>query len=224
LRSSTKIDILGTRNKFAVYQKAIVNGNEVLLPNFNHEVPPIQWFINIVHGKYHGYMCKQGGGTVGKTDAIVSLLATITQKYPGSRNEDTHSTILASHAGFLGDIFIDVISTNRTPTISDMTKDKPPKKSWIKQMYRWTAAYYGLKLCYGSHNIKLIAVDYVTWSMITQPVEFFKGFQGSENINLYSAIKKVKTLAIAFFVSRSIRKRSIQNPDILQGSKAKAYW
>ncbi len=224
LQNHPKIDILGTRNKFAVYHKLMVDGTEVFLPNFNEELPPIQWFMDIVYGRYAGHQCKPGGGTFGRTDTIISLIAVISEKYPGIRGEDSQLTILAKHAGFAGDIFLDVISTNRTPSLTDMTIDNPPKKAWIEQVYRWIASNQGVKLLYGEHNIKMISDDGFPWFTLTQPIEFLKIVIGNEKFSLYTVFKRFVFLVIAFFTSREIRKISLKNPDILQGSRVKAFW
>ncbi|MEH1776551.1 hypothetical protein [Nostoc sp.] len=224
LQNYPEIDILGTRNKFAVYQKGIVDGTEVLVPNFSEEVPPIQWFIDIAHGKFSGFQSKPGSGTVARTDVLVSLVAVISERYPGIRVEDTHLSILAKYAGFIGDIFIDVISTNRTPHLTDMTLEQPPKKAWVEQVYRWNSGYRGLELLYGKHNIQSIISYGFTWFILTRPITFCKSVIGSEKINLYTLFRTLKALAIAFIVSRKISKRSFVQPEILQGSEAKACW
>ncbi|MBE9049842.1 hypothetical protein IQ243_05375 [Nostocales cyanobacterium LEGE 11386] len=224
LQKHQEIDILGTRNKFAVYQKSIVNGIEVLLPNLSEKLPPLQWFVDITHGRVNGIQYKPGGGTFGKTDAMVSLLLVISEKYPGIRCEDTQLSVLAKYAGFIGDIFIDVISMNRTPSLTDMTMDQPPKKAWIEQMYRWLASTYGLKLLYGEHNVNMFASDGFPWFIVTNPVAFIKMVMGNEKIQLYIVIKKLRFLIIAFLISRQISTRSRKNPDVLQGSAAKAFW
>ncbi|MBD2387195.1 hypothetical protein H6G32_17525 [Cylindrospermum sp. FACHB-282] len=224
LQNKPEIDILGTRTRLAVYQKTMLDDLEILLPNFRQEIPPIQWFIEIMHGKFRGYKWNAGGGIVARTNVMISLLAVIAEMYPGTRIEDVHLTILAMHSGFIGDIFMDVVSTNRTPSITDMTMDQPPKKAWIEQIYRWNAGYQGLKLCYGLHNIKLIASDGFPWFSLREPIKFLQSVKGKEAINLSTVIKKIKYLAIALLASQQIRKRSIENPDILQGSGAKGFW
>ncbi|MHC5738261.1 hypothetical protein [Nostoc sp.] len=224
MKKHSKIDILGTRNKFTVYQKCTVDETEVLLPNFSEELPPIQWFMDIVYGRYSGHQCKPGGGTFGRTDIIVSLIAVISERYPGIRGEDSQLTILAKHADFIGDIFLDVISTNRTPSLTDMTIDNPPRKAWVEQVYRWIASNQGVKLLYGEHNIKMISDDGFPWFTLTQPIEFLKNVIGNEKVTLYTVFKRFMFLVIAFFTSRQIRKISIKNPDILQGSEVKAFW
>ncbi|NDJ25203.1 hypothetical protein GS682_26885 [Nostoc sp. B(2019)] len=224
LRNQPKTDILGVRHKFLVYRKAMVDKIEVLVPDFSEDLPPIQWFLDIVHGRFSSFMTKPGGGTFGKTDAIISLLTVIAENYPGSRCEDSHLTILAEHAGFIGDIFIDVVATNRTPNVTDMTTDKPPKKAWIEQVYRWSTSVQGLKLLYGEHNIKKIVDDGLPWWLaLKKQIEIFKLVIGKEN-NLSPVFKKLKLSFIAVLTSRQIKKRSIQNPDVLKGRGAKAFW
>ncbi|MFN6498159.1 MAG: hypothetical protein RMX65_014285 [Nostoc sp. DedQUE01] len=224
LQNHSKIAILGTRNKFAVYQKAIVNGSEILLPNFSEELSPIHWFLDIVHGRFNGYRYKPASGTVGRTDALISIIAVIAERYPGIKSDDTHITILAKCAGFIGDIFMDVISTNRTPSLDDMTMEQPPKRAWKEQLYRWNTANQGLKLLYGEHNIKFIVSYEFPWFTLIQPLKFCKPLIINKKINLYVKIKKLIVLAIAFFIWQKISNRSIDNPDMLQGSKAQAFW
>ncbi|MEA5503822.1 hypothetical protein VB735_12005 [Halotia wernerae UHCC 0503] len=224
LQSQPKIDILGLRYKFFVYKKTVIDKIEVLVPDFNEDLPPIQWFLDIVHGRFSSFMTKPGGGTFGKTDAIISLLTVISESYPGSRSEDSHLTILAEHAGFVGDILIDVVATNRTPKVTDMTTDKPPKKAWIEQVYRWSTSVQGLKLLYGEHNIKMIVDNGLpSWLPLTTKSEIFKLVIGRKN-NLFTIFKKLKFSVIAFLTSQQIKNRSIQNPDVLQGREAKSFW
>ncbi|MDZ8241363.1 MAG: hypothetical protein RMZ69_30110 [Nostoc sp. ChiQUE01a] len=224
LQNHQDIDILGTRNKFAVYQKAMVDGIEVLLPDFSAELPPIQWFIDIVHGRFSGFQCKWGGGTFGRTDVIVSLLAVISRNYPGIRGEDTQLTILAKYAGFIGDIFLDVISTNRTPSMTDMTMGQPKKKAWIEQIYRWLVSTYPLKLLYGKHNIKMLINYGFPWFTFTNPIGFLKLVMANEKLNLYTVFNKIKLIMIAFLIFQKLQKDTQKNYDILQGNEAKAFW
>ncbi|MCP6760838.1 MAG: hypothetical protein NHB32_19310 [Fischerella sp. CENA71] len=223
-KNEPEIDILGTRNKFAVYQKSILDGMKVLLPNFSEEIPPLQFFLDAVHGRYIGYQWMPGGGTIGKTDVLISLLVVISQRYPGTRSEDSHLTILAKHAGFIGKIFLDVVSINRTPSLTEMTTGEEQKNAWVEQIFRWNTGYQGLRLCYGVHNIKSIVCDKIPLSIFIDPMKFLKILKGKDKINIKSIFKKVKTLALAFLASQNIKKKSSGNPDILQGSKTKASW
>ncbi|RAM49590.1 MAG: hypothetical protein C6Y22_21410 [Hapalosiphonaceae cyanobacterium JJU2] len=224
LQKHPELAILGTRDKFTVYQKEILDGTEVLLPNFSEEVPPIQWFLNIVHGRYSGYQWLPGGGTVGRTDVLISMFVVISLRYPGTRIEDTQLTVIANYAGLLNKIFKNVIYTNRTPSLTDMTIGETPKKAWLEQVSRWNAGFHGLKLCYGKHNLQLIMTDSFPWAIFPAPIEFLKNLMGRDKVNFYTVFQKIKVLAIAFSTSRNIKKKSLENPDILQGSKTKASW
>lgn len=224
LQNHPEIDILGTRTKFAVYQKGIIDKTSVLLPNFSEEIPPIQWFIELVHGRYSGFQWNSGGGICGRTDVILSLLVLIAERYPGIRIEDVHLTILAKHAGFIGKIFLDVVSTNRTPSLTDITIGEEQKKAWIEQIFRWNTGYQGLKSCYGDHNIKLIVSNKIPLSLFTEPIEFLKMFKGKDKIKTKTLFKKLKTLIIAFFTFQKINNKTLDKPDILQGSQTKASW
>lgn len=225
LQSHPEIDILGTRNKHIVYRKGIANGIEVFFPNYSEQVPPFQWFINIVHGKYKGFKWKPGGGTVGRTDIIISLLAVIIERYPGSRCEDVQLTILAQHAGFRGDIFMDVISTNRTPSPIDKTAGHPPQLAWMEQMYRWIAGVYALERNYGKHNIDSIMLNGFPWNILLDAIGFFKRVMVMDKTNLLTLfLQKSKSLVVAFFALIKIGIKASKQPDILQGSQAKASW
>ncbi|RCJ23960.1 hypothetical protein A6S26_20435 [Nostoc sp. ATCC 43529] len=225
LNEHPQIDIFSTRNRFAVYQKAMVDGIEILLPDFNQEIPPIQLFLDLMHGRHNGFQWMQGGGTFGRTDALISLLVVIAQTYPGMRVEDTHLTILAKYAGFIYEVFLDVVSINRTFSSIDTTMDKPSKKAWVEQVSRWSAGHHALELCYGRHNISTITSGgKIPLSIFTEPLQFLKRLKGRDKVSLYTILKKIEVLASAFLISQKITNKSLEKPDILQGNKAKACW
>lgn len=224
LKKSPQIDIVSTRNKFVVYQKSTLDNMEILLPDYSQEVPPIQFFLNVVHGRFSGYKWNPGGGIIARTDAIISLLVIISERYPGIRVEDVHLSILAHHAGFSSDILLKVISINRCPKIGEMTTNSSLKSAWMEQIYRWNSGCKGLELCYGKHNISPIVDDGFPWFTITRSLDFLRTFIAHSEINLSTIIKNVKFMAIALIASRQIRRKSSNNPDILQGPRAKAFW
>jgi hypothetical protein len=224
LKKSPQIDILSTRNKFVVYQKAMLDNMEILLPDFSEEVPPIQLFLNVVHGRFPGYKWNPGGGIVARTDVMISLLVIISERYPGIRVEDVHLSILAHHAGFGSDILLKVISINRSPSIGEITMNSSLKSAWMEQIYRWNSGCKGLELCYGKHNIIPIIDDGFPWFTITKSLDFLRALIDDRKINLSTIIKNVIFLAIALITSRQIRRKSSNNPDILQGPTAKAFW
>ncbi|MDZ8104040.1 MAG: hypothetical protein RM338_00225 [Nostoc sp. DedQUE12a] len=224
LNEHPPIDIISTRNRFAVYQKSLVDGTEILLPDFSQEIPPIQLFLDLMHGRHNGFRWMQGGGTFGRTDALISLLVVIAQTYPGIRVEDTQLTILAKYAGFIYEVLLDVISVNRTSSTTEITMDKPPKKVWIEQVSRWSAGHYALEICYGKHNISTITLGKVPLSLFAEMVNFLKRLQGKDKLNLSTVFYKLKILISAFLIIQKLNKNTLKNPDILQGNEAKASW
>ncbi|BAY09357.1 hypothetical protein [Calothrix sp. NIES-2098] len=224
LQKSPQIDILSTRNKFVVYQQAMLDNKEILLPDFSQEVPPIQLFLNVVHGKFSGYKWHPGGGIVARTDAMISLLAIISERYPGIRVEDVHLSILTYHAGFGSDICLKVNSTNRSPKIGEITMNSSIKSAWMEQIYRWMSGCKGLELCYGKHNIRPIVDDGFPWFTITKSLDFIRALIEQRKINLSTIIKNTNFLTLALIASRQLKRKSSNNPDILQGSTAKACW
>ena len=225
LQTHPWIDVLGAGDKYAVYRKDRVDGIEVLLPNFKEEIPPIQWFLNITHGQYKGYQWKPGGGTVGKTDVIISLLSVITKQYPGVRVEDVQLTILAQHAGFSGDIFTDVIFTNRVPNSNDIAANNPSQLAWKEQMNRWISGGYSLELNYGKHNVRSIVSTGFPWNILIDPVGFIRRVMIMENASLHATLFKILRIiptAIPAFVK--IKHEASKRPDLLQDPEAKASW
>jgi hypothetical protein len=226
LQNNPRIDILGAGPKYAVYQKGLVHGIEVLLPDFGEQLPPIQRFLRAVHGRYTGYKWKPGGGTIGKTDVIVSLFGVIAARYPGVRIEDVQLTILAEdvqltilahHAGLQGGIFMDVVFTNRVPRITDMTTDGPTEPAWIQQMYRWIAGAHVLEITYGKHNVRSIVSTGFPWSIFKDLIGFRRRFKGMEETNFRTVLKNLRVLLSAFVNFQKIKKKASTSPDILQG-------
>jgi len=224
LKKSPEIDILSTRNRFVIYRKSILDGLEIIIPDFSQEIPPIQLFMNVAHGKFSGYKWSTGSGIVARTDVMISLLVVISERYPGIRLEDVQLSILAHHAGFVSDILLQSVSINRSPNIDEMTPNNSLWNDWKEQVYRWNSGYKGLELCYGKHNIKPIIDDGFPWFTITKVLDFLRALTQIKKINLSTIMENVNFLAIALITSRQIRQRASHNPDILQGDTAKACW
>jgi len=224
LQNNPRIDLLGAGPKYAVYRKGLADGAEVLLPSFGEQLPPIQRCLRAVHGRYKGYKWKPGGGTIGRTDVIVSLLAVIAARYPGARTEDVQLTILAHHAGFQGDIFMDVVFTNRVPRVTDMTTDGLTEPAWIQQMYRWIAGAHALEITYGKHNVRSIVSTGFPWSVFEDLIGLRRRFKGTEETNVRTVLKNLKVLLVAFVTFQEIKKKASESPDILQGPGAKGSW
>jgi hypothetical protein len=224
LKNNPDTDILGATPRHVVYRQSVQNRTKIFLPDFSQEVPPIPWFLNIVHGYYPGYQLKPGGGTVGKTDIMISLLTMIAERYPGTRLEDIQLTILAEHAGFKHELCMDVIQTNRVPSMTDMTPGDASKLAWVEQMYRWMSGIEALKLNYGRHNIESIVSDTFPWSIVINPRFFLRSLSQKQKLNIMTVFKLLKTLFASSFNLFLLKRRALNNADVLQGSEAKAAW
>ena len=227
LQRNQKLDLLGANNRCVVYQKTMVGTTEVLVPDFSKELPPIIWLTNVVHGHYRGYMYKPGGGIVGRTDVMIGLLAVIAERYPGSRLEDIHLSVLAKHAGFRGDVFMSVLVTNRVPSLTEMKANESAKLARLEQFERWLAGIYSLEANYGKHNVMPLHSTNYPWHLWQDPIGFLQRVSLIEKMNfftLYAHIKVSKLIIASSFAFFKIRQKASKNPDILQGSKAKADW
>lgn len=225
-KKETYIDILGAKVRMALYNKqAIIYGNECLLPDFSRLVPPVQFFINLTHGRYKRYSWKPGGGTIGKTDLMISLLIVISKSYPGTKSEDAQATVLAQHAGFYGSICTEVVAVNGCPDITDLTADAPAELAWMKQMSRWLSSRYELEMNYGKDKIRMIAGYNLLLDIIIAAVELFKTFiKNKRQRNLLSVIKKSQRLLSAVWASKKIKKDALNNVSIINKPNTKASW
>lgn len=224
LKNNLEIDVLGANNRYVIYQKKQVNTTEVLLPDFDVDLPPTPWFLNVLHGQYRGFLYKPASCTVGKTDAIASLFAAMAERCPGTRIDDAHLTILAQYAGFPGGIFMDVVSTNRVPKLTDMTTDEPPKLAWIEQLYRWMTSLQGLEKHYGKFPVDSICTTSFPWNVAIDPIRFIKRALQLEKLTFKKLMRNLKSLVLVFWVFLKLKKRTIENADVLHGSEAKASW
>ena len=154
--------ILGAAIRNAVYneQNVMVLGKKykLLMPDFDILVPPIQMFLNLLHGQCHRYSWIPGGGTVGNTDIIISLLIVIAKTYPYTKGDDILTSILAHHAKFHPKMITDVIITNRCAGITEMDMElcNGEKINAGEQSGRWISARHELEMIYGKKNILLV--------------------------------------------------------------------
>jgi len=224
LHNHQDIDLLGANNRYVVYHPITIEGNKVFVPAFSEELPPIQWFLNLLHGSYAGYQYKPASCTVGKTDVMISLFTVIAQRYPGARLDDVHLTILAKNAGFQGDIFMDITSTNRVPSPTELASDRQLQFAWKEQVYRWIAGLYALEFNYGKHYVTPICTAYFPFNVVLNPITFLNRFRKAEKLTLDNIFKKVVLLLSAAIAFIQIKRKASNEPDILQGSQAKASW
>jgi hypothetical protein len=223
LRNEPDLDILGATIRYTIYQPVTTSAN-VCLPKLDQEVSSIHWFVNIVHGLYHGYQLNPGGGTIGKTGVMVSLLSVIAANYPGVRAEDIQMTLIAHHAQFKQAVCLDAVHTNRTPSRADLAIVAPPQFAWQEQMIRWLGSIQSLKENYGDHNIAGISSSDFPWWIVLNPTKFIKSWLGKEKINLFTLFKALRNIIAAAYAIQVLRKIAARNPDILQGAEAQASW
>lgn len=223
--SNSEIDILGARLRNALYSKQVTtDGAEVFLPEFSKLVPPIQLFVNFAHGKYKRYGVKPGGGTIGKTDVIISLLFVISKSYPGTIGEDVHATILANHAGFNGGICKDVVITNRCADMTDITNNGSVELTAEKQIYRWITAYYVLERKYGRKNIRFVAGYNLVWNIFISLFEIFKELNRLNINGIFAFIIKIKHLLKAISVSIKLKKYALKSIETFSDTGDTDFW
>jgi hypothetical protein len=133
-------------------------------------------------------------------------------------------SILAQHAGFRGDIFTGVLSTNRVPIITDMTADEPPQPAWVQQMSRWMSSVHALERHYGRHNVKAIVSTGFPWMIFKDLMGFRQRFKGMEKTSLLSMRRNIQALWMAFVAFQKIKRKVSGSPDLLRGPQAKASW
>jgi hypothetical protein len=224
LQTQHNLDILGAKNRYVVFRDAKLAEAPILVPDFAAEMPPIQWFLNILHGKYSGYRYLPGGFNVGKSDLMMSIFNVITRNYPGARSEDVQLTVLAEQAGFSTGICLDTISTNRVPAVAEVSNDPLRRPLWIAQVQRWCAAVYALENLYGQQYVQPICSGRFPWNVLLDPVGFLISLYQTEKINLCNLPKQCRDLLIASFVYQTIIRKGLGHPDILTGSEARASW
>jgi hypothetical protein len=225
IQARSKLDILGTTLKNSIYKKTNLEGLPILVPDLNEQISDIPWFLNLVHGQFPGYLWHPGGGTIGKTKIIVSILAAIAEKYPGARVEDVQMSILAQHSDFVSDISSEVISTNRVFLLTEVTQTEKVQPIWLEQIYRWMAGCHALELYYGKHNIKAIFNTGFAWMNWLDTIRFCKRVIKNERITDFPMLARtIKRLAIAYLSSLEIKKKVLAEPDLLIGSEVKASW
>jgi len=139
LETDATLHLVGTRNRFMAFE---ADDSGIHQPSTDLPVPAIQLYLNLVHARVPGFMWMPGGGTLGYTEAMTALLATIARYYPGVRSEDTMTSVLAHAAGF--DLAFEqrVASLNRCASVHEGVEA-------TRQMERWIASSKDLEIMYG---------------------------------------------------------------------------
>ena len=146
LEANPSRSLVGTVIRFARFPDV---GDDLLEPSPDSIVPPIQLFLNLVHGWRCGYRWLPGSGTLGRTSTLVSILHTIVSRYRSPKIEDVQTTVLADQLGLDWAICQRVCSLNRCGS--------PQDADGTSQMKRWISGCLGLRRCYGSETVDPIA-------------------------------------------------------------------
>jgi hypothetical protein len=153
LDSQPDLDITGAITRFCTYETMQTIGEiDVRLPRLATPCSPMHTIYNYTCGLIPGCLCMPGGGTIGRTECMLSLLATISQLYPGTTSEDAILTVLAEPAGFRIGLCDQALLTNRCPTTDEWTNHQPPRRAWQHQFVRWYAGFDAVERHYGRHN------------------------------------------------------------------------
>lgn len=126
--------MLGARGRSARYDVRAPGGEKI--PDFDAPIPDIYRLLDASAEQHIRFM--PGGGTLGNFKEVLALLALICHRYPGSRTEDMHYTILAEHAGIPWGVSEDACVSNEVHGDS------------LDQPRRWFSGAAGLRTLYGS--------------------------------------------------------------------------
>ncbi|MDA1208452.1 MAG: hypothetical protein O2904_00270 [bacterium] len=99
-------------------------------------IPPIYSLLDAAHGNQVNIL--QGGGTLGRFDTVLPLLATICHRWPGSRNEDLQNTLIANAAGVPWGV------SEKCAVTNEIHEDESA------QLQRWFRVAAGLRKMYGA--------------------------------------------------------------------------
>ncbi len=149
------LDITGAITKFCVYspQEETAAG-PLHLPDFSQPCSTLHMWCNYTWGSVPSMRCMPGGGTLGRTLAMASIMAAITDSFTNVRAEDALLTVLAKPAGFHEELCAHVYVTNRCPGLAELTNHTPPRPAWLQQFVRWYSAVVAVDRRYGAEYTK----------------------------------------------------------------------
>lgn len=207
--------------RFCVYRAAGA-ADGLLQPDFSAPCSAMHMIYNYTCGLLPGCMCMAGGGTVGRTDCMASLLGVIAAQYPGTTSEDSLLTVLAAAVGFRTRMADHVFLTNRCPDLHDMTSHDPPRPAWQQQFVRWYAGFNAVEELYGRHNATDIlgpsSEAFVTASLAI----FYKHLQQTDDIP--GGLALLRRFLESGSEYEAIRHLALLNPDHLTGSASRPAW
>lgn len=147
-RSKPEIDVVGSRNIFLEYSEEN-NKNNKLEPCWNNELFFMYNIVNRLHSQYDGFGHLPGGGTLGKTPILISIMHTIVNKYIGARAEDIFFSVIVTKMKCKVHRCRNIISSNRAISV----RDKEGIKACVKQFLRWKSSTLSVIEQYGKENM-----------------------------------------------------------------------
>ncbi len=124
------LTMIGARGTSALFDER--GGQRI--PHFDLPVPPIYQLLD------EGGRCMVGGGTLGDFTTVLSLLAIVCHRYPGSRTEDAHYTALAHRAEVKWGI------AERAHVSNEVHENS------LEQLKRWFSGAHGIRKLYRGQN------------------------------------------------------------------------
>lgn len=146
------LTFIGARSRLTPFDK---DG----IPHFEQTVPPWQLTVNMIHGK-SGYQWLPGGATIGRFTEMLSIMYTMSQRFPKLKTEDIMCSATAEKLGYISKIAENIVHANRCPEYTTETMTLA-----AQQIGRWLSANEGIKQVAGQH-----ALDNITASNLFQMI------------------------------------------------------
>lgn len=218
-----QLTIISALTRFCIYRSTHTIANLAIdLPDLDLVCSPLHAIYNVTCGLLPGCLCMAGGGTLGHTAPMISLLGTIVERYPGTTSEDSILTVLAAPAGFRMQMAEHVFLTNRCPALDDMTTHTPPRAAWKQQFSRWYAGFDAVEQHYGTHHVTDILGPSSELFVAASLAVFFKTLR--RTADLAGSMALLRRFLESGTAYEEIRHMAQQNPDTLTGSGGKPAW
>lgn len=223
LDGDPRLAMISALTTFCVYKvERVIDGINVRMPDLGEPCSPMHMIYNYTCGILPGCMCMAGGGTIGRTECLVSLLGVIAELYPGTTSEDALLTVLATPAGFRMKMADHVFLTNRCPALHDLTAHNPPRLAWQQQFVRWYAGFDAVEQLYGRHNATDILGPSGEAFVMASLAIFFKILRQSDDVP--GSLALLQRFLESGSAYEEIRRLAGLNADVLTGSEGRPAW
>lgn len=142
-KDNRNLTMIGARCRSAQYAERTPGGEKI--PDFGLPVSDIYQFFDASAPKNLKFMV--GGGTLGDFPTVLSLLSIICHRYPGSRVEDLHYSVIAERAGVPWGV------SEKTCVSNEVRQES------LDQPQRWLCGSQGLRDLYRNENPFVGLVD-----------------------------------------------------------------